>query len=69
MLPNSDPNYSLPDALSDMKGNMVAMDTSKLTFINVWATWCGPCNAEMPSIQSLYDRYKDQSKNGLLYRF
>ncbi|WP_373513901.1 TlpA family protein disulfide reductase [Persicitalea sp.] len=48
--------------LSDMKGNMVAMDTSKLTFINVWATWCGPCNAEMPSIQSLYERYKDNPK-------
>lgn len=48
--------------LSDMKGNMVAMDSSKLSFINVWATWCGPCNAEMPSIQSLYDRYKDHPK-------
>lgn len=57
----SDPN-SLYLTLSDMKGNMVAMDTSKLTFINVWATWCGPCNAEMPSIQSLYERYKDNPK-------
>ncbi len=56
-----DPN-SVYLTLSDMKGNMVAMDTSKLTFINVWATWCGPCNAEMPSIQSLYDRYKDNPK-------
>ena len=48
--------------LSDMKGNMVEMDPSKLTFINVWATWCGPCNAEMPSIQSLYEKYKDNPK-------
>lgn len=48
--------------LSDMKGNIVAMDTSKLTFINIWATWCGPCLAEMPSIQSLYERYKDNPK-------
>ena len=48
--------------LSDMKGNAVAMDTSKLVFINVWATWCGPCNTEMPSIQALYERYKDHPK-------
>lgn len=48
--------------LSDMKGNVVAMDTSKLIFINVWATWCGPCNTEMPSIQALYERYKDHPK-------
>ena len=48
--------------LSDMKGNVVAMDSSKLVFINVWATWCGPCNTEMPSIQALYERYKDHPK-------
>ncbi len=48
--------------LSDMKGNPVVMDSSKLVFINVWATWCGPCNAEMPSIETLYERYKDNPK-------
>ena len=37
--------------LKDLKG--------KVVFINFWATWCGPCIAEMPSIQKLYDKYKD----------
>ncbi len=32
----------------------------KVVFINYWATWCPPCRAEMPSIQSLYDDYKDR---------
>lgn len=32
----------------------------KVIFINYWATWCAPCRAEMPSIQSLYDDYKDK---------
>ncbi len=34
-------------ALSDFKG--------KVVFLNLWATWCLPCVAEMPSIQNLYD--------------
>ncbi|MCI0750226.1 MAG: TlpA family protein disulfide reductase [Flammeovirgaceae bacterium] len=28
----------------------------KTVFLNLWATWCGPCRAEMPSIQKLYDK-------------
>lgn len=31
----------------------------KTLFINLWATWCPPCVAEMPSIQKLYDQLKD----------
>lgn len=38
--------------LNDLKGEVV--------FINYWATWCPPCRAEMPSLQSLYDDYKEK---------
>ena len=34
----------------------------KIVFINFWATWCPPCLAELPSIQNLYDRYKDDNR-------
>lgn len=31
----------------------------KLVFINVWATWCPPCIAEMPAINRLYKKYQN----------
>jgi thiol-disulfide isomerase/thioredoxin len=30
----------------------------KVLFINIWATWCGPCLREMPSIEALYKKFK-----------
>ena len=49
-------------SLTDLKGKSVAMDQDKLVFLNVWATWCGPCNMEMPGIQKLYNKYKGHPK-------
>jgi thiol-disulfide isomerase/thioredoxin len=39
-------------ALSGLRGQVV--------FLNFWATWCPPCRAEMPSMETLYRRFKDQ---------
>jgi thiol-disulfide isomerase/thioredoxin len=39
--------------LSQLKGNVV--------FVNVWATWCGPCKMELPIVQRMYDRYSDRN--------
>jgi len=47
--------------VKNMEGEVVALSEfkDKVIFINLWATWCPPCRAEMPSIQSLYDDVKD----------
>lgn len=33
----------------------------KTIFMNLWATWCPPCVAEMPSIDALYQDFKEQN--------
>jgi len=35
----------------------------KPLLINVWASWCGPCRAEMPSLQRLSKRYNGKAFN------
>ena len=48
--------------LVDLKGNKKSAEDlkGKVVFLNLWATWCGPCKAEMPGIQNLYLKMKDQ---------
>lgn len=53
---------------TDLYGNPV--DSSiigeyELTFMNYWATWCGPCTSEMPYIQQLYEEYQPLGLNVL----
>jgi cytochrome c biogenesis protein CcmG, thiol:disulfide interchange protein DsbE len=38
--------------LSDLRGQAV--------LVNLWATWCPPCRAEMQSIETVYNEYKDR---------
>lgn len=44
--------------IRDLNGNVVDVNEfkGKTIFLNIWATWCGPCRVEMPSIQSLYSQ-------------
>lgn len=50
LLSDSDPKQEV--SLADYRGQVV--------MINIWATWCPPCRAEMPAIQEAYQEYKDQ---------
>jgi len=50
-------NFNYDFSLKDMSGKKVSFSEfkGKVLFINLWATWCGPCRAEMPTIQTLYN--------------
>ncbi|MEI9920100.1 MAG: TlpA disulfide reductase family protein [Bacteroidota bacterium] len=44
--------------IRDLNGKRVPFEKykGKVIFLNLWATWCGPCRGEMPTIQSLYEK-------------
>jgi len=49
-------NYNF--SIKDLSGNVTDVQEfkGKTIFLNIWATWCGPCRMEMPSIQNLYSQ-------------
>jgi thiol-disulfide isomerase/thioredoxin len=49
--------------LRDLDGNAWtnASLAGKTVFINVWATWCKPCNAELPYVQKLYELVRNRT--------
>lgn len=52
----------MPDAtLRDMDGRDLQLSSlfGKVIYIDMWATWCGPCVQEIPYLEALVDRFKD----------
>ena len=55
------PNFSAPSP----EGKTISLKESlgKVTIIDFWASWCGPCRAENPSVVALYNEFHPQGLN------
>lgn len=58
-LPSPREGFPAPDfTLMTLDGAPVSLSgqRGKVVIVNLWASWCGPCRAEMPAMQDLYER-------------
>lgn len=55
---DSAPSFNLHDL--DGVSHKLTEYRGKVVLINFWASWCAPCVAEMPALERLYRRLKDQ---------
>lgn len=58
------PTKAIPTfELSDLSGKTWRLKELKgrTVLISVWATWCGPCEAELPHLEKFYEKFKDRS--------
>ena len=56
-------NFPAPElTLTDLAGNTVSLKDhlGSVVLVNLWATWCPPCQEEMPTLHAFYEKYKDE---------
>jgi peroxiredoxin len=62
-IPAPQAGFLAPDfSLAGLDGETAALGglRGQVVLVNLWATWCPPCRAEMPAMQRVYDDYKGQ---------
>jgi thiol-disulfide isomerase/thioredoxin len=57
-----DPDPAPDFKLKELAGKELTLEAfrGKVILLNFWATWCGPCRAEIPELVALQNRYKDR---------
>lgn len=51
-------NFPAPDftlTSFDGESKTLSLQRGKVVIVNLWASWCGPCRAEMPALKKIYD--------------
>ncbi|NJM53219.1 MAG: redoxin domain-containing protein [Blastocatellia bacterium] len=63
-----EPKEIVPFSLKNLDDTAFSSESlkGKVTVINIWGVWCSPCVAEMPELQQLYDKYKNDKEVAVL---
>ena len=62
-IPAPQQGFLAPDfELKTLQGETIKLSNlrGQAVLVNLWATWCPPCRAEMPTIEKIYNEYKDK---------
>ncbi len=58
----SEHDYNMPLRTPEGESMRLSDYKGKVLFVNVWASWCPPCVAEMPTIETLYNNVSDHEQ-------
>ena len=61
--PNPQVGFTAPDfTLESLTGDPITLSDlrGKVVVLNLWASWCPPCRAEMPALNAVYQKFRDQ---------
>lgn len=61
--PNPQVGFTAPDfTLAALAGEPITLSElrGQVVVLNLWASWCPPCRAEMPALNAVYEKFRDQ---------
>ena len=61
-IPSPQEGFQAPDfTLEGLEGDQVTLSNlaGRPVIVNLWASWCPPCRAEMPALEAVYETYMD----------
>lgn len=57
-----DPNLAPTFAFNSIEGEPIALEDlkGKYVYVDIWATWCGPCLVQIPAMKEMEEKYRDK---------
>ncbi len=55
--------HALNFSFEDRQGSIVSLSDfkGKYVFLDIWATWCGPCKFQLPFLEKIYQEFKEEN--------